>query len=107
MPLKRGVEFGVVEPAVTTFVHHRRLSIRLQLRNDIGVPCIAYEDAALRSVWCAHLFTNSSSEVPETVRGIRGAKIREIWTKAHLEVNNLQLGSTSGGYNPAIRGIVC
>src|SRR4051812_16639767 len=76
MPLQCRIQLCLIEAAVSGFVQDKILVVRLEFRNNVGVPGISDQDATLGPVWRLYRFPHACMEMSDTIRRIRTAQIR-------------------------------
>ena len=89
MLLQDGVEVGLEEAAEPMLGNDDVPGFRRECADDLGVPGVPDQDAALGAVRRFHPLPDADRQVPDTVRRLGAARVRQIGFELHLEVHDL------------------
>ena len=95
--LERRIQIRLIEAAETVLIHDDIFGVRFQLRDNIGIPSVADQNAAFSTIRRLDCHPDLKAQVPNAIRRTLRAKVREIGTKAHLKVNHFYAFSAGRG----------
>src|SRR4029079_17793435 len=79
------------------FVDDEVICLRLELVNNIRIPCVADQNPTLPTVRGMNALPDIQRQLFQAVGRVRSAEVREVWTKSHFEINNFDAGVASRG----------
>src|SRR5450755_633282 len=81
------------------FVDNGVIALRLELVNDIRIPCVADQNPTFPTVRGMNALPDIEQQVFQAVRRIESTEVREVWTKSHFEINDFDAGVASRGHH--------
>src|SRR5205814_2898986 len=86
--LQRRVQVRLVESAEACFISSDVVGLRLQLRDDVGIPCVSDQYPAFPTVGRANCLADAEFQMPRAVYRIRSPQIRKVGPIPHLQIND-------------------
>src|SRR5450755_269153 len=83
-----GVELGFKESAESMLVENDIARFWRELRQDVCVPSVAYQDAAFAATRCLHDRSDTHSLVSDVVGAVLGTCVRKVCVEGHLQVDH-------------------
>src|SRR5437867_10268785 len=71
------------------FIDNNIVRLRFEFRENICVPGVADQNSTFATVRGTNGLPDAELQMPQAIHRVGGAQVREIRTKGHFEINNL------------------